>query len=608
MKRTGRETSGSQTIESQDRLRTWKYNNSLVLSLLFLFSAIYFYSLGTYIFFYQENQSLFVYTGEYFHQFSEKPGGLLEYVGIFLTQGYFNFIYGSVILSAVFTLLAVIFLKIIIKLFPDSSFLLPFALLPSCFLFLAQNNYKWLMYNNIGFILVALAFLFSISSDKRFHRILAIVLFPLFYYFAGAYAWVFLGMYILHALLKKRIIDAISLMIAAALSMIIFKGLLFLQPFPDLLRYPLPSIEYFKRPVYLYLLFGFITFTPALLKVFSLIRIKNEYQRSIRNYSVLLIFALTFFSQLRIYDPNTADFFKIEKLFFEQDWDRVIKHQEKSQSANLLTQYYYNIALAEKDLLCERMFFSRHDFGTQSIMIPWDHDKSISMIFRGVYFFYTIGLINEAHRWAYESMVIQGYIPENIKLLIKTELINGHYKIAEKYINILKRTLHYRSWARKYELMLYHPDLVKSDPELGTKISLQPKADFLIILKNPQINILFLLQANPQNRKAFEYMMAWLMLEKNIVGVVGEISKLQGLGYTRIPRHIEEAVLFFNANIGVTPELSGFRISPESKSRFLKYESSIRYLDKNKATRNSEIEKSLRNTLWYYLDSKRVVR
>ena len=271
MIRTGKEASGSQAIESQDRLRTWK-NASSVLALLFIFSAIYFYNLGTYIFFYQENQSLFIYNGEYFHQFSEKPGGLLEYAGIFLTQGYFNYIYGSVILSAIFTLLAVIFLKIITKLFPGSTLLLPFALLPSCLLFLAQDNYKWLMYNNIGFVLVALAFLFSISSEKRFHRILVIVLFPFFYYFTGGYAWIFLGMYILHALLKKRIIDAISLMVAAALSIIIFKGLIFLQPFQDLLRYPLPSVEYFKRPVYLFLLFGFITFMPVLLKMLSLIK------------------------------------------------------------------------------------------------------------------------------------------------------------------------------------------------------------------------------------------------------------------------------------------------------------------------------------------------
>lgn len=64
------------------------------------------------MFFYQENLSLFVFSGEYLQQFTIKPGGLLEYAGNFFIQGYFSYLYGSVILSLVFTLLAIIFLKI----------------------------------------------------------------------------------------------------------------------------------------------------------------------------------------------------------------------------------------------------------------------------------------------------------------------------------------------------------------------------------------------------------------------------------------------------------------------------------------------------------------
>ena len=182
-----------------------------------------------------------------------------------------------------------------------------------------------------------------------------------------------------------------------------------------------------------------------------------------------------------------------------QDWDGVIKTQETCQLSNLIAEYYYNLALAEKGLLCERMFFGRQDFRTRSLIIPWDSQAGINNIFRGVYFFYAIGMINEAHRWAFESMVMQGYRPENIKLLIKTNLINGHYKIAEKYINVLKKTWHYRKWAEKYESMLNNPESIKSNPELGEKIRIRPVADFSIRIKNPQTNIPALLMSNPDN-------------------------------------------------------------------------------------------------------------
>ncbi len=42
---------------------------------------------------------------------------------------------------------------------------------------------------------------------------------------------------------------------------------------------------------------------------------------------------------------------------------------------------------------------------------------------RGGYFYYTIGMINEAHRWAFENMVMKGLSPEGLKMLIKTEII-----------------------------------------------------------------------------------------------------------------------------------------------------------------------------------------
>lgn len=604
MKKTGNENIKSEQKITKEGIKTGQYDILLLFVVLFVFSGLYFYLFGNFIFFYQENLSLFIFSGEYLHQFALKPGGLLEYAGNFLTQGYFNNTYGSFVLALFITILAIIFLKINKRLSPDRPNSLFIAVLPSCFLILMQTNFNWLMLNYLGSLMAAFFFLFSVSSNKKSRSFLTITLFPLFFYFAGGYAWVYLGMFILYCTVNRKFIYSIYLLIIATISLVIFKEVLFLQPYSQLLRYPLPLKEYIDSPVYLYLLFGFMVFYPILLKAFHLIKIKNEYENTLSTYSVLLIFSLTIFVQSRLYNPKTMDFFKLEKLFTEQDWNGVIKFQETTQSSNLVAQYYYNIALSEKDILCDRMFFSRQDFGTKTIMIPWDAGTNIRQIFRGVYFFYTIGLINEAHRWAFESMVVQGYVPENIKLLIKTDLINGHYKMAEKYINILKKTLHYRSWAKKYETMLYHPELIQSDPELGEKIKLQPKTDFPIRIKNPQANVMLLFQANPENKKAFEYKLAWFMLEKNVGGIVNEINKMKGMGYTRIPKHIEEAVLFSDANIGPLPDLGGLKISPETESRFSQYETSLMYIDRNKSLGSSEIQKSLRNTFWYYLDLK----
>jgi hypothetical protein len=234
--------------------------------------------------------------------------------------------------------------------------------------------------------------------------------------------------------------------------------------------------------------------------------------------------------------------------------------------------------------------------------MQWDSKANINQIFRGAYFFYTIGLIKEAHRWAFESMVIQGYRPENIKLLIKTELISGHFKVAEKYINVLKKTFRFKGLAGKYEKMLYHPELIRSDPELGVKINLMPRENFLLRLKNQQDNILLLLKSNPGNKKAYEYMMAWYMLERNIQLVADELDKMKEMNYKVIPRYLEEAAVYFTLTSGRVPDLGGLAISEETKLRFSRFVSSVNRLQGVKTSGGTELNKLFGNTLWYYLE------
>lgn len=591
-----------QQASIKDEIKIREYGLYYLLPSLFVLSGLYFFLFGNYIFFYQENMSLFVFTCDYLEQFTSKPGGLLEYTGNFLSQFYFNNIYGALIQSSVLISISVVFLKINKKLSPAGSFSLLFAVLVSCILILMQMNINYQIHNNLGFLSASLFFLISISSHKKISRILILAFFPLFFFITGAFIWIYLGMCLSYYVLQKKVIYPVCLLTIAGLSLLLFKGIIFLQPWSELLYYPLPSWDYFSNPIILWLLFLFFVFYPALLKLITLIKIRKDFSRTISTYSVLFALALTIFLISKIYNKEVVDLFKLEKMFFAGDWNGVIEHQETYQSKNLVAEYYYNTALSENGMLCDRIFFGPQDYGTKSVMIPWNSQISINKMFRGVYFYYSIGLINEAHRWAYESMVIQGYRPENIKLLIKTDLINGHFKITEKYINVLKKTLHYRSWAKKYEAMVLNPELIKSDPELGEKINLKPKVDFLIRIRNPEKNIISLLQANPGNKKAFEYKLTCFMLEKEVKGILNDFNRLKDMGYSKIPRHLEEAAILVRTQMGPLAELNGLRISHETESRFSKYESSRLFFEKNKSPGDSVFRKEFGNTFWYYLD------
>lgn len=576
----------------------------LPMTLLFFISFGYFYWFGNGIFFYQENRTLFIYSYEYFQKFIRRPGGLLEYAGIFLTQGYYNNLYGALIISLLLVAFYVVLIKIIKRLSSDGSFSSLIILLPSCLLLLSQTYYEHLMHYSLGFLLIVLWFYISIISEDKHLRFIYLILFPLFYYLTGSFALIYTGLYIMYNVINEKgiywYLFPSFLIIIFILTFIVFKEIIFLQPLSQLLKFPVLVSDLTQISVYFSLLCIYIILFPLILKGLSSLIVNRKFAIVIPVITISIALPGTVFLINNNYDHDFVKLMQIEKSVYNQNWDAIIKQNENSPIANLTGQYYYNLALAEKGQLCDRLFFGSQNFGAKSLILPHE----IGYINKSVYFYYTVGLIREVHHLAYESMVIYGYQPENIKLLIKTELINGNFKIAERHINILQKTLHYRSWAQKYKKMLNNPVMIISDPELGQKIRLLPRIDFFISRNDMQNLNLFLL-GNPDNKKAFEYMIARLLLEKDFKEVVYQVKKMKDMGYTSIPRHIEEAIVLFISLNYELPYLGELTVTPETELRFTQYGTK---LDINNNRNKSLLKNVKRNeeekTFWYYFQLK----
>ena len=152
--------------------------------------------------------------------------------------------------------------------------------------------------------------------------------------------------------------------------------------------------------------------------------------------------------------------------------------------------------------------------------------------------------------------------------------------------------------------MLYRPDLVEADPELAEKLKLLPKEDFILGFGNPIGNISMLLEGNPENKKAYEYIMAWFLLEKNIEAVINEAEKINNMSYSKIPKHIEEALILYSMNAGMLPDIAGMKISDELIDHYLKYAIFSDPFMGNQSSGNKDIQEAYRNTYWFYFDSR----
>jgi hypothetical protein len=572
----------------------------LSLVLLFIISFTYFYWFGNGVFFYQENRTLFIFSADYLQKFTEKPGGLLVYAGNFLTQGYFNALYGSLLVSVLLILISVFFIKIIRQLSADRSYSLFLILLPSCLLLLLQTRYDLFIHQILGFLLVNIWFLVSIVLAGKKLRFIILIIFPVFYYLVGTFALIYMGIYIMFSVIYEkgifRYYFPCFLIPIAFSTFIVFKEVLFLQPDDQLIGYPLFFNDSSRLTRLLVILSGVIILFPLFIKNSGVLKLSRKFEQVIPLATIVVTFPLIILLLFKFYNPDLENLAQLEKSVFKQDWNAVIRHHERFPSANIIGQYYYNLALAEKDQLCERMFFGQQSFGPMSLTLPRDDEH----LMRAIYFYYAVGLVSEAHHLAYEMMVQHGYTPENIKLLIKTELIDGNYKIAERYINVLKRTLHYKAWAEKYGKMLINHELINSDPELSVKIRLLPKKDFFVATNDVQ-NIELLLKDFPDNKIAFEYKIARLLLEKDLLEVVSEVKKMKAIGYTTIPRHVEEAVLELINVTKELPDLGGLYVRSETERRFIEYQSILNSYRGNKSSLEKAMKKTEKNTFWYYL-------
>lgn len=560
----------------------------------------FFLSAGRYVLVFQESQSLFIWSGGYFRQFLAEPGGLLEYAGEFLTQFYAGEVSGPLILAVVLTLPATVLHLITRRLFPAGPNSWVFPLLPSCLLFILQVNLYHEMEYNLGFLLVLLFYLFSLSSPGKLRRALAMGLIPLLYFLAGAYAIVFGSLLVVHTLLLQRgghrYAHASLVLTVIFLSFLFVWRVLFVQSVRHTLLSPFPTFENSAHGGVLVLLTGCIVFVPFLSG--ELLRVLRE-RLGTPVYSIpsraIVLAVLTWLLVLQ-YDSEIRTVVELEELAHAGRWEEAIELQESARSRFGVGQYLYSIALSETDQLCDRLFSGPQDFGPGSLFLPW----AIENLGNGALFYYAVGLANEAQRWAYEDMVVYGYRPRNLKILAKTSLINGDYGVARKYLHLLSGSLFYRAWAREFEELASHPDLIRSHPELAAKLDILPRTNFFVEYQDPQSNLLLLLDGQPENGKALEFLLAGRLLTRDLEFAVNSIRGLREAGYSRIPRHLEEAALIYSSLTGALPDLGGLTISTETQARFERFSASYAAARSHPSSMREQMRSEFCDTFWFY--------
>ncbi len=213
--------------------------------------------------------------------------------------------------------------------------------------------------------------------------------------------------------------------------------------------------------------------------------------------------------------------------------------------------------------------------------------------------FFDLGVINESEHWAYEAVAVNGDTAWNLQRLILIYLMEEKREIAEKYLTMLQKTIWHKAWAKEYYTYLSDSNDFWAHPQNRYLKSTMPQSDFLVSPTEPEQCLEKLLE-NTKNKMAFEYFMAYCLLEGQVARFVKNLYRLNYFDYPNIPRHFEEAILIYNQLAGAKGiALPGREISEKTIRKFDDFNRILAKHNKNKKAARGELKK-YRDTYWFY--------
>lgn len=312
--------------------------------------------------------------------------------------------------------------------------------------------------------------------------------------------------------------------------------------------------------------------------------------------SLTLVIILTTVSYLYIpqrINKTEKIMVEIQKQVNEKHWDSVLTKTTpyiKHQKPNQLIIYFHNLALANTNRLESELFNVPQSFGLQDLYIPWKSDSRRSEF--GHYFYEAIGHINEATRWDFEAMVVWGETAPILTRLIRYNIVNKRPLVAQRFINVLKQSLYYKTDALYYQK---HLEATHFDTLTPFKNDTQSHRHFSNVVQVAN-ELHYVADQDPSNRIAVDYLLSSYLLSNQVEKFVQNISRLTVFNIKELPTSYQEVLFIYQLQKGKVDSIPfANTISPIIGQRFKRYY----YLYKNEDLKT--LKKEFQNTYWYYL-------
>ena len=210
-----------------------------------------------------------------------------------------------------------------------------------------------------------------------------------------------------------------------------------------------------------------------------------------------------------------------------QQWNRILETVNAEKPNNQIGVTVQNLALAMHGMLLEQM--ANYNQNGIAGLLP-DVKEDATSPLPTAEAFYQLGMINVAQRTVFEAQeAILDFQKSGrcYKRLAQTNLINGQYAVARKYLSALQKTLFYRDWANETLPLLGDEEAIDKHPEYGRLRQSAYTEDFYFSDHVTPEMLKSLYYRNKDNRLAYQYLLAYYMLTGDREGYNNFISTEQ---------------------------------------------------------------------------------
>ena len=465
-------------------------NLHLLCTLLFGVAVVLFFALGyPHHLHYQEQFQLFLFDSTYVWDIVREPGGVADLLGRFSTQFFLYAWVGALIIGLLLAAVQLLTLR------------------------LSGSGSLY----GLSFVPAFLLWLFLLDENALMGGVWAVLLSLLA-------AWGILS-------LRKKLST-----ISYSLFTIVAILLLYLLVGPVCLPIPIESLwtgaHYHRYPtVFPWLLWG------AAFSIWGLMGIALLIHRFPKHFSLHsplsshLLTALVVAIMGSVVWKNAN--FRAEKVMQydfmarHQQWNRILETANREKPNNQIGVTVQNLALAMHGVLLDQLF-NYHQNGIAGLLPDVKEDATSPLPTAEA--FYQLGMINVAQRTVFEAQEAILDFQKSGRCymrLAQTNLINGQYEVARKYLSALQKTLFYHDWANETLPLLGDEAAIAKHPEYGRLRKMAYDDDFYFSDHVTPEMLQSLYLRNRDNGLAYQYLVAYYLLTGDQEGYNNFISSIK---------------------------------------------------------------------------------